>query len=239
MVRYVSNMVDRKKYIAREFDKLRELLGLRGIDITARTGGKLSQSEWSKIVSERSALSTDEKRALVAEGLGLPFDVVAAMADCSITAEQVMAAKSRHGGFKALVARAQKEAAARGLDGKALLFARKRPASAADNLPGAGNLHVPLPDPEREGERVAKLTELSHLKNQRFPHLELCLMYHRANGGLRWGSSTILAAQAGHFGEDDRDPASWERALDALEATATRGADHGRVVETRAAKSPS
>jgi transcriptional regulator with XRE-family HTH domain len=68
----------------------------------------------------------------------------------------------------------------------------------------------------QQGASMGVMLERLRASTSRYPNLARCLDFYGAEG-KHWSTSTVAAAEAGLFGEDDMPPSQWTQRLDMLE----------------------
>ena len=69
---------------------------------------------------------------------------------------------------------------------------------------------------QQQGASMGVMLERLRASTSRYPNLARCLDFYGAEG-KHWSSSTIAAAEAGLFGDEDMPPSQWANRLDTLE----------------------
>jgi len=204
-----------KRDIGAAFKALREKVGLAPKDLVLRGHDEgLSYSDISKLESGHSALLSARKRQALAVAFQVSTEIIDKLASLEITPAAAAKAIAKEADLPKWKERRQHLAA------NPPKLAPPKPKAVAQN----GTHPVPSRDSSKwatgEGHRLAALTRLVHLKDARFPNLELCLLYHGENG-RNWPEQAVETARSGYGTHGDRDlptPSHWQQVLDRLEA---------------------
>lgn len=175
--------------ISRIFTRLRELVGASQAQLVRRSGGAIGRHELGKVERGHNQMTTEAKRKGVAAAYGIDVALVHDLIEGRRTVEEVAAVVPPFA-----------------LDGAHRVVPSPKKRGRPRKAPTAAE----------QGATMATWVRLEHASKSRFPNLEICLLYHEANG-KKWRDASVKIAREDDPGAKDRRPEEWAKLLDRLD----------------------